>query len=235
MASLVLFGVTLVLTFLPSLSLTSPSVKVGAASFKAFQPALPADFNVVKAGGWNEVFTLSAEPKESLASYLSEGLKGNSLNGGKLDTILALLYSRGKGFDSSMLGGEWKSIMVKRGTKDPKITTKDSISKYDMEEFLWTKEFSGRKSFAQRVLKFHPVGKGFSKGADGKTIILRRIEGKTLKASYKFSKLPTIPMLRRKHVYEDTLYLDQDICVVKDHRNQVNIYVRPDYLSTLLA
>jgi len=80
----------------------------------------------VGAGGWNAVQKLSSDPKAELVSLVVSSLKNSggqidTTEGGKVDALLGLLYSRGKGYDSSLVDGDWRLVLSREGQKPPKI------------------------------------------------------------------------------------------------------------------
>lgn len=109
----------------------------------SIQPALPADINVVAAGGWYNVQTLYAQvkdPKATLVRLIVEGLlqqqqqpTGKNMKNPKVEfstsqdketamnALLILLYSAGKGFEADLAEGEWSLVYSKQGQKSPQF------------------------------------------------------------------------------------------------------------------
>jgi hypothetical protein len=79
------------------------------------------------------------------------------------------------------------------------------------------------------------MSEGYSKTADGK-IALRRIGCDIVGASWKFWRLPKIPLpLRIKGGYLDFIYMDKDIRVTRGNRGGLFVHFRPDFLEEQLA
>ena len=102
--------------------------EIGKTNFMKYSSALPSSFNVVSAGGWNKVYTLSQDPKAELVSIIASGLKSTdgviskgAVNDESIDTIVSLLESRGKGFSADLIDGEWSAVFSRSGNKSPKF------------------------------------------------------------------------------------------------------------------
>jgi hypothetical protein len=97
-------------------------VEVGKAKFEKYQAALPKSFNVVHAGGWNNVYQLSIDPKKELVQSIVNAIKTETVpSNEKIDTLVALLQARGKGFDADLVDGEWAIVFNRSGKKSPKL------------------------------------------------------------------------------------------------------------------
>jgi hypothetical protein len=70
---------------------------------------------------------------------------------------------------------------------------------------------------------------------DGK-IVLRRISCDIVGASWKFWKLPRIPLpLRKKGGHLDFVYLDREMRITRGNRGGVFVHFRPDFLRDQLT
>jgi len=116
-------SILLLIPFLAGTSaLVSPAVDVGKANFAKYQAALPKSFSAVEGGGWHDVYKLSADPKKELVQSLVNGmLTGNAPSNEKINTLVALLQARGKGFDADVVDGEWAIVFNRSGKKSPKL------------------------------------------------------------------------------------------------------------------
>ena len=140
---------------------------VGKAGFDAYRASLPADFNVVKeggyyalqqrylnevgkenyakgkatlpetlsvvnVGGYDNIYKLAADPKAELVKLVVDNLKATNGSGayagdGKIDALVALLQSKGQGFNSLKVDGEWMEVLNRQGkysTKSQKFIGK---------------------------------------------------------------------------------------------------------------
>ena len=83
-------------------------------------------------------------------------------------------------------------------------------------------------------VQYNPVAKNFDKDVNGR-IVLRRISCDIIDVSFKYWKLPTLPIpLRKKGGFLDFIYLDEDIRVTRGNRGGLFVHFRPDYLDSLL-
>jgi len=216
---------------------------------------LPADFDVVAAGGWNTVEKLSADPKAELVALIKDNISasdgkvkqqsddGNnsSSSDGKLDALVALLQSQGKGFDADLIDGKWTAVLSRQGKKSPKIqklvSSKSRVNKayanFNVDAQVFENESytpHGRGALRATV-KYSPTGDGYDIGPDG-GIVLRRIMCDIDKASFKYWKLPKLPLpLRAKGGYLDVLYLDEDMRITRGNRGGIFIHFRRDFLN----
>ena len=95
-------------------------VCVGVA-FEKYRSALPSDFNVVEAGGWNNVVKLSEDPKTELVSMIAASIKNQEpMDDTKVAALVGLLHARGKGFSSSLVDGDWIPVYSKQAKKSNK-------------------------------------------------------------------------------------------------------------------
>ena len=96
-------------------------------SFSKLKKTLPADLDVVRAGGWYNLEKLSLDPKGDLVRLIVEGLNSENrkvemgLNDERLDALIALLHSMGKGFEADGVDGEWAMVYSRQGAKSPKL------------------------------------------------------------------------------------------------------------------
>ena len=85
---------------------------------------------------------------------------------------------------------------------------------------------------------FHPQydtsTEAFTLSADGK-IVLRRISCDIVDASYKYWKLPKLPLpLRVKGGYLDFLYLDNNMRITRGNRGGLFVHFRPEFLDEMM-
>jgi hypothetical protein len=83
--------------------------------------------------------------------------------------------------------------------------------------------------------QYSPLSQAYSKTTDGK-IVLRRIGCDIVGASFKFWKLPKLPLpLRKKGGYLDFIYMDKDIRVTRGNRGGLFVHFRPAFLKEQLS
>lgn len=113
---------------------SKPPSQVALHNFEKWRPRLQKNknFNVVEAGGWYALQTLSENPKKALVDYImdqpkeldgyiQEGHMDHGPNPPNLHALCALLEAQGKGYDSDLVDGEWNSVLSKQGKKSPRI------------------------------------------------------------------------------------------------------------------
>lgn len=234
---------------LPASAFTAVS-DAAKTNFQKYRSAIPSDLNVVAAGGWNNLVKLSADPKEELVSLIVSNLKGsggkvNSNEAGKIDALAALLQSRGKGFDSDLIDGEWAAVLSRQGKKSPKFQklvnksdhVKKAFSNFNVEDMTFdnTNFTPHERGQLKAKVKYNPVADNFDVASDG-SIVVRRIGCDIVGASFKYWKLPRLPLpLRRKGGYLDVLYLDEDIRVTKGNRGGLFVHFRPEFLEKAMS
>jgi hypothetical protein len=82
--------------------------------------------------------------------------------------------------------------------------------------------------------KFTPVAENFDKV--GSKIVLRRIACDIVGASWKFWKLPRIPLgLKKKGGFLDFVFLDKDVRLTRGNRGGVFVHFRPAFLEAVTA
>jgi len=96
--------------------------EVGNENFHKFKSSLPKDIDVVAVGGYDNLIKLAADPKAELVTIiknnlLSSGGKVDYNVNGKIDALVALLQSQGKGFNSVAVDGEWAPVLSRQGKK----------------------------------------------------------------------------------------------------------------------
>ncbi len=97
--------------------------EVGKA--KLSKKSLPTDLDIVRVGGYDNLSKLAADPKAELVTLIVNNLRktkgsGNYEEEGKLDALIALLRSEGKGFSSVTVDGEWSAVLSRQGKKSTK-------------------------------------------------------------------------------------------------------------------
>jgi len=224
--------------------------EVGAENFEKLKANLPKNTNVVAVGGYNNLMKLAADPKAELAALIknslsSSGGKVDYTSDGKVDALVALLQSQGKGFNSVTVDGEWAPVLTRQGKKSARlqkaINKKEkstrAFSNFHVKEMEFDNlSFTPRKNgLLKAVVKYNPVAKNFEKGSDGK-IILRRISCDITDVTFKYWKLPTLPIpLKTNQGYLDFLYLDDDIRVTRGNRGGLFVHFRPAFLAQLTS
>jgi len=223
--------------------------EVGKENFQNLKSNLPKDIDVVAAGGFDNLIKLAADPKAELvnlikSNLLSSGGKVDYSLDGKIDALVALLQSQGKGFNSVTVDGQWASVISRQGKKSSRLQkvisrrekAKKAASNFhvkamEFENLSYTPRSNG---LLTAIVKYNPVAKNFEKRSDGK-IVLRRVSCDITNVTFKYCKLPTLPLpLRKKGGYLDFLYLDDDIRVTRGNRGGLFIHVRPAFLDKLM-
>lgn len=120
-----------------------PPSKVALHNFEKWRPILQANSNVVEAGGWYLLKTLSENPKKDLCDYImdqpkselegyiehdnfsTETTKDNKETTTTLNALIALLDAQGKGYTSELMDGEWIPVLKirKRKSSSSRIQT----------------------------------------------------------------------------------------------------------------
>lgn len=223
--------------------------EVGKENFQNLKSNLPKDIDVVAAGGFDNLTKLAADPKAELvnlikSNLLSSGGKVDYSLDGKIDALVALLQSQGKGFNSVTVDGQWAPVISRQGKKSPRlqkvISRRDKAKKSASNFHVKAMEFENL-SYTPRsnglltaIVKYNPVAKNFEKRSDGK-IVLRRVSCDITNVTFKYCKLPTLPLpLKKKGGYLDFLYLDDDIRVTRGNRGGLFIHFRPAFLDKLM-
>lgn len=68
-------------------------------------------------GGWFHVEKLADNPKQELVDYIMTSSQDTET----LAALVGLLQAQGKGYDSSLVQGEWVSVLSQQGQKSPKF------------------------------------------------------------------------------------------------------------------
>lgn len=217
-------------------------VSTGKANFLKYKSALPSDFNVVASGGWNNVYKLNSDPKATLMSLVTSE---ESTDNSEVDSLVSMLFSRSKGYSADLVDGEWKLLYNRSGKKSPKLQklVKNTLEKKSVPDSTFDTKamtFEGtvltpRGNGALRsTVKYDPVGAGYTLEAGSKKIVIRRIMCDIIGASFKYSKLPKLPLpIRAKGGSLDFLYMDEDIRITKGNKGGLFIHARPDYIQSL--
>jgi len=225
--------------------------EVGTENFHLSKSTLPEDIPVVAAGGYSSVAKLAADPKAELVTLIIDNLrytggKGSYGDFGKIDAIVALLQSQGKGFVSDKVDGEWVEVLTRQGAKSrasQKIiggAKKKSRpnSDFDVSKMEFINEVLTPRGNGKLVanVKYNPVKSNYDKSPDGK-VVLRRIACDITGANFKYGKFPklSLPFLKRKGGYLDFLYLDEDIRVTKGNRGGLFVHFRPGYYQQVFS
>lgn len=224
--------------------------EVGTENFHKLKSSLPKDINVVAAGGYNNLLKLAADPKAELVTLIknslsSSGGKVDCTVDGKIDALVALLESQGKGFNSVMVDGEWAPVLSRQGKKSARLQKVISkrqkstsafsnfhVKNMEFDNLSYTPRSNG---LLKAVVKYNPVAKNFDKGIDGK-IVLRRISCDITAVTFKYWKLPTLRVpLKTDQGFLDFLYLDDDIRVTRGNRGGLFVHFRPTFLEELTS
>lgn len=228
--------------------------ELAARNFALWRPYLPSWFQVVPAGGWATVQSLAADPKGRLIQLIQEQLvadgAGKETSDMEWTTLLALLHAQGRGFDSQLVDGPWKLVVQRQGQHSPRVQklvgrvesgrTLNSNSDFSVDklQFFGTVKVLRGLGKLSSTVQYLPVAQAFeSRKVDKSTsIILRRIACDITKATWKFWKLPTVPLpfLKRKGGYLDFVYLDHDLRITRGNRGGWFVHARPDFVETIL-
>ena len=106
--------------------------------------------NVVRAGGYDNIAKLSADPKAELVKLIVDNLRstegtGDYTDEGKIDALIALLQSQGKGFSSVTVDGDWSAVLSRQGEKSTrsqkfvgkKQNVASSLSNFDVKSMVF--------------------------------------------------------------------------------------------------
>lgn len=215
-------------------------------AFEKYRSALPSNFNVVEAGGWNNVIKLSEDPKAELVSTIASGIKNQEpVDDTKVAALVGLLHARGKGFSSSMVDGDWIPVysrQAKKSNKAQKVLSRtekggtNAYSNFLVQKMIFENiNYTPRKNgMLKATVKYNPIAANFDKGIDG-SIVLRRISCDITDAFFKYKRIPKIsfPFFKRSGGYLDFLYLDENVRITRGNRGGLFIHFRSDYLETL--
>jgi len=226
-------------------------VEVGKANFAKSKTTLPETISVVKVGGFDNIYKLAADPKSELAKLVVDNLRstggaGTYSDAGKLDALVALLQSKGEGFSSVKVDGEWEEVLSRQGkqsTKSQKFvggkkkalrpTSNFNVNDMNFENTVLTPRGNG---VLKANVKYTPVASNFDKTGDGK-IVLRRIACDITGATFKYKKLPklSLPFLKKKGGYLDFLFMDNDIRITRGNRGGLFIHFKPEYYKKVVG
>ena len=89
-----------------------------ASNFDRVRSSLPADLDVVAAGGWNQLTSLAENPKAALIDLIADTRSSDdSKRDEKLNALVALLQAQGKGFEADLIDGEWTAVLGRNSKK----------------------------------------------------------------------------------------------------------------------
>lgn len=219
--------------------------EVGRENFIKGKSTLPEATNIVNAGGFDNLYKLAADPKAELVQMIVDNLRKTGGNGklednGKIDTLVALLQSKGEGFCSVKVDGEWEEVLSRQGkqsTNSQKFvsgkkkaslpTSTFNVKNMGFENTVLTRRGNG---VLKADVKYNPVASNFDKTTDGK-IVLRRIACDITGATFKYKQLPklSLPFLKKKGGYLDFLYMDDDIRITRGNRGGLFVHLKPEY------
>lgn len=216
--------------------------QLAVQNFEKLRPNLPANLNVVECGGWYALQQHAADPKGALIAMI----KGDMSQPYNLEAITALLQAMGKGFDSDIVDGEWTTLLQRQGNKSPKIQKMvgkaEKIGTSTADFNVKALEFYGKVKLLKygllsSTVSYRPTADNFeTAGSDNKSIILRRIACDIIGASWKFGRLPRLPIpLRSKGGYLDFVYLDGDIRVTRGNRGGLFVHGRPSFVQQIMS
>jgi hypothetical protein len=127
---------------------------------KLSKTQLPTDLDVVRVGGYDNLAKLAADPKAELVTLITNNLRSTQGSGdyqvnddGKMDALVALLQSFGKGFSSVAVDGEWKAVLARQGKKSTisqkfvgkKQKSSSSLSNFNVKAMLFENLVSTRR------------------------------------------------------------------------------------------
>lgn len=154
--------------------------EVGRENFIKGKSTLPEATNIVNAGGFDNLYKLAADPKAELVQMIVDNSRKTGWNGklednGKIDTLVALLQSKGEGFCSVKVDGEWEEVLSRQGKQSTKS-----------QKFV-----SGKKKASLPTSTFNVKNMGFEN-----TVLTRRGNG-VLKADVKVSGIYRRPLIAK--------------------------------------
>jgi len=230
---------------------SADTAALGKDNFQKYYSYLPSDASsiAVGAGGWSALEHLSVDPKAEFVSMIASNLSSSggkvkqseAIDDGKLNGLVALLQAQGKGFNADLIDGTWLAVLSRQGKKSPKVqklvSSKSQVKKayanFNVGEQIFENESytpHGRGTL-QATVEYNPTNEAYEIGADG-SIVLRRISCDITSASFKYWKLPKLPLpLKKKGGYLDVLYLDDDMRITRGNRGGLFVHFRPDFLS----
>lgn len=224
--------------------------ELASRNFAALKPHLPKALNIPAAGGWTTVQALAADPKGALLNFVKSSLKGqdqssDGISASHIDAIAALLQAQGKGFESDLVDGEWVLLFQKQAQKSPRfqklVGRREKAGKTQSNFDVAVQQFYGkvpllRWGLLSSTVQYRPLAENFEVFDNGKkSVILRRVACDIVGASWKFWKLPRLPLpLRVKGGYLDFVYLDKDLRVTRGNRGGLFIHARPVLLQQLM-
>eukprot|EP00519_Triparma_laevis_P009899 CAMPEP_0182509260 /NCGR_PEP_ID=MMETSP1321-20130603/26542_1 /TAXON_ID=91990 /ORGANISM="Bolidomonas sp., Strain RCC1657" /LENGTH=254 /DNA_ID=CAMNT_0024715503 /DNA_START=58 /DNA_END=822 /DNA_ORIENTATION=+ len=161
----------------------------------------------------------------------------------EIEALVAFLGSQGKGYDGDLVDGEWSLLYSRNGKKSPGLQklvgksekVKRTFSNFDVSDFSFLNiGYTPRSNGSLKAkVRFKPIGSGFSKSAAG-DIVIRRISCDIVGASFKYRRLPTLPLpLRVKGGYLDFVYLDEDMRITRGNRGGLFVHVKPEVLEKM--
>lgn len=223
--------------------------EVGGDNFAKYKSCLPKDFNVVAAGGWSNVKKLAVDPKAELVSSIVSSIKNEEvLDSSKVEALVGLLQSQGKGFNSVLVDGDWIPVYTKSGKKSnraqrvigktEKVVANKSnaysnflVNKMVFENINYTPRKNG---MLKATVKYNPIAANFDKTPGG-SIVLRRVSCDIIDAFFKYRRIPKIsfPFFKKKGGYLDFLFLDKDMRITRGNQGGLFVHLRPEYLETL--
>lgn len=214
---------------------------------------LAPNLDVQVAGGRDETGRLAADPKAEFVSLIVSGLKGSggstdqddSSSPERLDSLLSLLESRGKGFDADLVDGEWVSVLSRQGSKSPRFQkfvnkrdrVQNSFANFDVDSmtFLNLAYTPHRRGQLKALVEYNPVADNHVRTEDGK-IVLRRISCDITDVNFKYWKLPKVTLpLKKSGGYLDFLYLDEDLRITRGNRGGLFVHFRPEFLESVMS
>jgi hypothetical protein len=89
--------------------------QLAAANYAKWKPYMTS-LDVVQAGGYATVQALCADPKGSLVQLIVDGKHPQHLT-----ALVGILQAQGKGYDNTLVDGEWVSVLNVSGQKSPKL------------------------------------------------------------------------------------------------------------------